>query len=126
MDRSLPDARVEGYEHLIERVLLEKDPNDRHVVAAAIVGRCDVIVTNDLSHFPCEVLNEFSLEKERPDDFLSNLLDLDPGTFCYAVRTARVGKKNPPYSVEEYLSNLSLHGLVVTVAELRPYAYLLA
>ena len=125
MDQSLPGAMVDGYEHLIEGIPMEKDPNDRHVVAAATVGRCDLIVTNDLSHFPCEVLDELDLEKERPDDFLSNLLDLEPGAFCAAVRTARIGKKNPPYTVDEYLSNLTQHGLVVTVAELRPYAYLL-
>ncbi len=126
MDRSLPGAMVIGYEHLIEEIQIERDPNDRHVVAAAIVGRCDVIVTNDFSHFPCDMLDAFNLEKERPDDFLSNLLDLEPGTFCSAIRTARVGKKNPPYTVEEYLSNLTQHGLVVTVAGLRQYAYLLA
>lgn len=126
MDQSIPSALVAGYEQLIECIPLEKDPDDRHVVAAAIVGRCDVIVTNDLSHFPKDKLRTFDLEVQRPDDFLANHLDLEPGTFCTAVRTARVTKKNPPYTVEEYLLNLTEHGLVVTAARLRQYARLLA
>lgn len=126
MDQTIPSAMVTGYEQLIEGVSLEKDPDDRHVVAAAIVGRCDIIVTNDLSHFPVDKLKDHDLEVQRPDDFLAHHLELDPGTFCSAVRTARVGKKNPPYSVDEYLSNLTQQGLVVTVAELRPYMHLLS
>ena len=126
MDHSIPSAMVTGYEPLIQCIPLERDPDDRHVVAAALVGRCDVIVTNDLSDFPNDVLNGFGLEAQRPDDFLANHLDLAPGTFCSAVRTARVEKTSPPYTVEEYLSNLTKHGLVITVAELRPYADLLA
>jgi len=126
MDKSIPSATVTGYEHLVESIPLEKDPDDRHVVAAAIVGRCDIIVTYDLSHFPVDLLSDFGLEAQHPDAFLANHLDLEPGTFCSAVRTARVGKKNPPYTVEEYLSNLTEHGLVGTVARLRQYADLLA
>ncbi len=126
MDKAIPSAMVSGYEHLIESIPLEKDPGDRHIVAAAIVGRCDVIVTNDFSHFPNAALKRFGLEKQRPDDFLASHLDLEPSTFCSAVRTARIGKKNPPYTVEEYLSNLTEHGLVVTVVGLRQYARLLA
>ena len=52
MNLAIPGAVVTGYEDLIQSIPLEKDPDDRHVVAAAIVGHCDVIVTNDLAHFP--------------------------------------------------------------------------
>lgn len=126
MDRAIPDAMITGYEHLIERIPLDEDPDDRHIVAAAIVGRCDLIVTNDLSHFPNHVLKRFDLETQRPDDFLAHHLDLEPDPFCSAVRTARIGKVKPPFTVEEYLANLSEHGLVVTVSGLRQYAQLLA
>ena len=126
MDRFVPSAMVTGYEHLIESIPLERDPNDRHVVAAAIVGQCDVIVTKNLAHFPNAKLQGFGLEAQHPDDFLANHLDLEPGTFCSAVRTARVEKKNPPYTVDEYLSNLTEQGLEKTVAGLRQFTHLLA
>ncbi|MCY3798584.1 MAG: PIN domain-containing protein [Chloroflexi bacterium] len=126
MDIAIPSATVDGYEHLIESIPLQRDKGDRHVVAAAIVGRCDVIVTKNLSHFPDDVLKRFDLEAQDPDDFLAHHLDLEPGLFCSAVRTARIGNTNPPYTLEEYLSNLTQQSLVVTVAGLRQYAHLLA
>jgi len=43
MDSKTRDCLVTGYEALIPFIELP-DSNDRHVVAAAIVGRCDVIV----------------------------------------------------------------------------------
>lgn len=125
MDIAIPSARVAGYEHLIESIPLERDPGDRHVVAAAIVGRCDVIVTNDISHFPNDELKRFCLEAQGPDDFLARHLELEPATLCSAVRTARIGNTNPPYTVEEYLSNLTQQRLEATVGGLRQYSHLL-
>jgi hypothetical protein len=55
MDRHAADALVTGYEDLIPGLHLP-DPNDRHVVAAAIRGRVDVIVTMNLKDFPAEVI----------------------------------------------------------------------
>lgn len=106
MDETILGAMVTGYEHLIQSRPLQADPDDRHVIAAAIVGRCDVIVTNILAHFPRDVISDFDLDAQSPDDFLVNHLHFQPDVFCSAVRTARVSKKNPPYTVEEYLSNL--------------------
>lgn len=44
MDSAFEDARVDGWEDLEDKVTLP-DPNDRHVVAAAVRGRTDAIVT---------------------------------------------------------------------------------
>lgn len=51
MDTATRDSLVTGYEALIDTLTLP-DPDDRHVLAAAIVGRCDVIVTQNLKDFP--------------------------------------------------------------------------
>ena len=48
MDLHSRDAVVTGYEALIPTLTLP-DPDDRHVLAAAIVGGCDVIVTRNLT-----------------------------------------------------------------------------
>jgi hypothetical protein len=45
------DCLVTGYESLIPPLTLP-DPNDRHVLTAAIVGKYDVIVTQNLQDFP--------------------------------------------------------------------------
>jgi hypothetical protein len=51
MNRAVRDCLVTGYEPLIQSIALP-DADDRHVLAAAIVGRCDMIVTQNLKHFP--------------------------------------------------------------------------
>ena len=122
MYEAIPSAMVTGYEHLIRSIPLETDPDDRHVVAAAIVGQCDLIVTNNIADFPSDTLSEFGLEAQRPDDFLAHHLDLEPLIFCSALRKARIAKKYPPYTVEEYLANLKRTGLKKTAAALRQYA----
>lgn len=51
MDRAFPGSNITGYEFLIEGLSLP-DPNDRHVLAAAIKGEAQVIVTANLKDFP--------------------------------------------------------------------------
>lgn len=121
MDLHTRDALVTGYEALIPTLALP-DPDDRHVLAAAIAGRCDVIVTQNLRDFPEAALAPFGIEVQHPDDFLCNQMSLAPGLFCSAVRKVRARLTNPPYSVMEYLDTLTRHGLVATVAELEQFA----
>lgn len=101
------------------------DPDDRHVLAAAIVGRCDAIVTQNQKDFPKEALAPFGIETQHPDDFFRNQLSLAPGLACSALRKVRARLKNPPKSVDEYLSILTQQGLVATVADLEQFADLL-
>lgn len=124
MDSETRDSLIYGYEDLIQGLNLP-DPNDRHVLAAAIVGKCDVIVTCNLRHFPDQVIGQFGIEAQSPDEFLVNHLDLVPQRFCASVRKIRLRLRNPPYTVEKYLSNLTKNGLDATVAELQQYAHLL-
>ena len=51
MDQAVPDCLVEGYESLIEGLSLP-DPDDRHVLAAAIRAGAQTIVTINLKDFP--------------------------------------------------------------------------
>ena len=53
MDRHFPDALVVGFEPLIDGLTLP-DADDRHVLAAAIRGQADVIITQNLKDFPRE------------------------------------------------------------------------
>jgi predicted nucleic acid-binding protein len=71
MDRHVRDSMVKGYQSLIPSLILP-DSNDRHILAAAIVGRCDVIVTKNLRDFPTEILAEYGIEAQHPDEFLLN------------------------------------------------------
>ena len=124
MDQATRDCLVTGYETLISALSLP-DPDDRHVLAAAITARCDVIVTSNLQDFPEAAVTPHGIEVQHPDDFLSDHLDLMPGPFCEAVRKVRVRLVAPPLSVQDYLATLTGQGLVATAAELVQYSALL-
>jgi len=124
MDKNVRDCLIAGYESLIPSLDLP-DPDDRHILAAAIVGRCDAIVTQNLKDFPAEVLAPFGIETQHPDDFFCNQLSLAPGLVCSALRKVRARLKNPPKTAEEYLAILTQQGLVATVAELEQFSDLI-
>ena len=121
MDAETRDPLVVGYEPFIDSLYLPEDPNDRHVLAAAIVGRCPIIITTNLSHFPSARLEPYGIIAQHPDKFLLSLLYEDQKAFCAAIRTVRLRLTRPPYTLEEYLQNLSNGGLVDTVDELRAF-----
>jgi predicted nucleic acid-binding protein len=124
MNHAVRDCLVTGYEALIPSLELP-DPNDRHVLAAAIAGRCDVIVTCNIKDFPESFLALYGIEAQHPDDFLCKHLHLAPGLFCGAIRKVRMRLKKPPYDVDEYLATLAGQGLVATVGELKPFSGLI-
>lgn len=124
MNRAVPDCLVEGYEPLVEAVELP-DPDDRHVLAAAIRARADVIVTANLRDFPIETLDPLGIEAQHPDEFVCCLIELAPGASCAAVKLHRASLRTPPKSVEDYLATLSRHALPQTVAALRDFADLI-
>jgi predicted nucleic acid-binding protein len=118
MNEAVLDCLITGYEDLIAGLSLP-DPDDRHVLAAAIRGRADVIVTYNLRDFPADVLRGHGIEAQHPDEFVTNLIDLSPGAVYAAVKRQREMLKNPPKSPEELLATLEQHSLTQTVAHLR-------
>ena len=118
IDKHATDALVIGYEDLIPGLQLP-DPNDRHVLAAAIRGQANVIVTMNLRDFPSDVLAPFGIEAQHPDEFILHLLDLTPGAVVAAAENHRQSLKNPPKTVSEYLEMLERQGLTQTVSVLR-------
>jgi len=122
MDLHVPDALVTGYEELIEGLQLP-DPDDRHVLAAAIRGCVDVIVTENLKDFPHKILAPFCIEAQHPDEFILHLLDMSPSAVCGAADRHREALKRPPKTLEEYLDKLAATGLTQTATVLREYMF---
>ncbi|MDR1790547.1 MAG: PIN domain-containing protein [Propionibacteriaceae bacterium] len=50
MVSAFPHASITGFEHLIDS--MNNHPKDRHVLAAAVQGKCSKIVTANLGDFP--------------------------------------------------------------------------
>lgn len=124
MNRHAGDCLVTGIESLIKGLELP-DPDDRHVLAAAIRSGAAVIVTQNLKDFPQDKLDPYGIEAQHPDTFITRLFDLNPGAVVGAAQEHRASLKNPPKTVDEYLDTLERQGLTQTVAELRSYASVL-
>ncbi|MDB5321985.1 MAG: hypothetical protein JWN40_3616 [Phycisphaerales bacterium] len=124
MNANVRDALVTGYEGLIDGLQLP-DPDDRHVLAAAIRARADVIVTFNLADFPAASLDEYGIKARHPDDFLVYQFDLNPAAVCRAVRKQRAALKNPPQTVEQLLDTLARQMLPQTTQRLRGFTDLL-
>jgi hypothetical protein len=99
------------------------DPDDRHVLAAAIRGHADVIVTMNLRDFPLEEIARFGIEAQRPDDFILRLLDVAPSAVLEAAQDHRQRLKRPSKTVSEYLDTLERQGLAQSVSLLRDYMF---
>ena len=84
MDMHVPDRLVTGYQNLIPGLNLP-DPNDRHVLAAAIRGKASVIITNNLKNFPASELQTYDMEAQTPDEFIRHLIDLYPAEVLRAA-----------------------------------------
>jgi len=124
MNTHVRDALITSYKSIIPSLKLP-DLDDRHVLAAAIRGRVDAIVTFNLKDFPSSALVAYDVEIQHPDDFLVNLYDMYPAQVLTGMKRVRKRLKNPPYSVEEHLRAFQSAGLIKFVAALQANIQLL-
>jgi len=118
MTKAVADCMVEVYEPLIAGLTLP-DPNDRHVLAAAVRAGAQAIVTFNLRDFPDAALAVHGVEAIHPDAFVLDLIDLWPAAVATAVQEQAASLKNPPMSLADVLDVLRNNGLVQSVAKLR-------
>lgn len=83
MRRVFPDAEVTGYEPLIASMTC--GPKDRHVLAAAVRARAEVLVTFNVRDFPDDSTSAYDVQVVDTDDFLLDQLDLYPGLVMSAL-----------------------------------------
>lgn len=120
MNAHVRESLVTGSEYLIPSINLP-DPDDRHVVAAAIHSGASLIVTFNLKDFPADALKPYNLAAQHPDDFIVDLLDLHPAGVLEAAASHRRSLKNPPKTADEYLDTLLAQGLTQSVAVMRQW-----
>lgn len=102
MNRWGRDGHVPDYGALIDTLTLS-DPDDRHVLAAAIASKASTIVTFNLSDFPNSVLEPLGVRAVHPDVFLCDLLDKDASLFVAAIHDQLDALRNPPHTLDDLL-----------------------
>jgi predicted nucleic acid-binding protein len=80
--------------------------HDRHVVAAALAGRADVIVTANIRHFSGPDLAELGILVEAPDDFLIDQWYLSAPAVADALVVMALQTKRPALSPDAVLALL--------------------
>ena len=124
MNANVPDCLVTGYEPLIAGITLP-DLDDRHVVAAAIKGQAESIITFNLKDFPASELEALGLSAIHPDEFLSDMFELDASACVEAAQKQRQSLKKPPMTTEEFLECLQKQKLPSFVSKLNSYKTIL-
>ncbi|MEZ4688521.1 MAG: PIN domain-containing protein [Bacteroidia bacterium] len=114
---AFPDAKVTGYEPFISHLELP-DSKDCHVLAAAIKSNANLIVTNNLKDFPQEYLTTYGLEAKQPDDFLTDLIDLNPQLAIHSFRKLVLNRRSPEMDEFAVLEALRRNGLKETAGYL--------
>jgi|KBSMisStaDraftv2_1062788.scaffolds.fasta_scaffold00346_38 predicted nucleic acid-binding protein len=100
------DAWVEsGYKLLVPA--MSNDLKDRHVLAAAVKGGCEVIVTYNIRHFPKEALAPLDVEAMTPDEFLLGLYFLSPEIVVHELHEQGAALKEKK-SLAQVLASLEI------------------
>lgn len=120
MNAHFPGCVVEGYESIVDSIQLP-DADDRHVVAAAIRGQAEAIITFNLKDFPDETLGSFDIHAIHPDEFLSDMFELSPGDVIKAAQRHRASLKAPALTVDDYLTCLQKQKLPNFILLLQPF-----
>lgn len=108
--KKFDECFVTGHLPLIASLELP-DPDDRHVLAAAIRCSAQVIVTENHKDFPSDILDDFDIETLSADDMLANTYDLFRGEGVRSLRRIRQRYGNPPFTASEFLLDLTRCGL---------------
>lgn len=118
MARAFPEALVRGHEPLIGTLLLP-DPDDRHVLAAAVRAGATHIATENLRDFPAEALKGLGIDPVGADDFLAAIFEFHPAEAVAALRTMRRAYRRPAMDAAEFILDLRTSGLprLATLAE---------
>lgn len=104
MNRAFPEALIEMTDDLLP--CMDNDEGDRHVLAAALVGKADIIVTDNLKHFPQSSLSKFNVTAQSADEFLLSLLDFHGDRLMSVLATQAGRTKKPKLELVELLDLL--------------------
>lgn len=123
MRETFPGALVTGFEQHIAGLELP-DPDDRHVLAAAIQCGAQYIVTENQRDFPREYLAQFSIEPMRLDDFLGMICDLYPKRARKVLLQVKGNYRNPSFNIPGFIKLLDKNNMGSAADRLRTSKWL--
>ncbi len=125
MEAAFEDAMVAEYDTYVEVCSALPDPTDRHVLAAALKTRADTLVTENVKHFPVEVVSSFGIEIRTADSFIADTIELDAARAAAAIKRMRERFKKPEVTPNSLITSMDAQGLTLSVDALRGFTELL-
>ncbi len=110
MNEAIPDCLVTNHQEF-SKCLSLPDPGDNHVLAAAVIGRANVIVTFNRDDFPDAILSPYGVHAKHPDNFLIDLFSLCPEEVIHAIAEDLQHYQNPSLSFDDYTASLVKAGV---------------
>jgi predicted nucleic acid-binding protein len=102
MRDAFPEALVSIPDSLSNSLEGVPDHGDRHVLAAAICGHANAVITQNVKHFPLEYLRQFDVLCQTSDDFLIHQFCLRPAQVLEKLDAQASGiNKNRAYVIEK-------------------------
>jgi len=114
MNDAVEDCLVTGYETRIETLDLP-DSNDRHVLAAAITAKADILVSENAKDFPSDILSSFEIKLLSADEFIMRLAEENLDLVLAAFKRQRKSLKHPPLNPQEFIQSFEQLALFKTV-----------
>lgn len=100
---------------------MTNDPGDRHVLAAAVAGGAEAIITFNLEHFPPASCEPFGVEATHPDEFLLALYGIAPALVVEEARQQAADLTKPPWTFEDLICALERAGVERFAGTLRDH-----
>jgi predicted nucleic acid-binding protein len=99
-------ANVTGFEALIPS--MPNHPQDRHVLAAAVVAGAEVVVTYNLRDFRTAGIPQARITAQHPDAFLTDLFEFYPDDLIaiLAAQAAALRTGGQPWTIVDVLERL--------------------
>lgn len=113
MYECFPEALIDGYQDLIPS--MRNHEADRHMLAAAVAAKAEVIVTWNLKHFSADACHPLDIHVHTPDEFLCYLWQTSLEEMEAVLAQQAACLNNPPKTLAQLMK--TLHRLVPTFAE---------
>ena len=121
MKNAFANASVNEYRDRIDEMTCH--PKDRHVLAAAVAARCDVLVTFNVSDFPEASVQPHKITVMTPDEFLLDRLHTYPDRIMHALTMQLLAMNNPPRALNELLNQLEKAGVPAFADEIHRHEF---
>jgi predicted nucleic acid-binding protein len=102
---AFPEAMVEVAKEL--ESVMTNHPKDRHVLAAAVIAKAEIIVTQNIKDFQEKDLKPWNIKSQLPDDFLSDIFEEYPEIIVQVLLTQSQKYKRTPLTFIQLLDKLS-------------------